>query len=35
MHRWYLADEAFTGSVVEVEEVLAALQQDLTHMASS
>jgi len=29
MHRWYLDDDVFMGSVVEVEGVLAALQQAL------
>jgi len=29
MHRWYLDDGVIMGSVVEVEEVLAALQQAL------
>jgi len=31
MHTWYLDDGAFMGSVVEVEGVLAALQQALPH----
>jgi len=33
MHRWYLDDGVFMGSVVEVEEMLAALQQTLSPTA--
>jgi len=29
LHRWYLDDGAFLGSLAEVEEVLGALQQAL------